>query len=91
MSSEEFTVTPWSVEGEIDYDKLMQKFGTEKISPELAAWISANTCFPSTMIDRIVPATTDQDRQDIEARLGMRDEGLVVAEPGVAPWVRSRL
>ncbi len=35
MSSEEFTVTPWSVEGEIDYDKLMQKFGTEKISPEL--------------------------------------------------------
>jgi tryptophanyl-tRNA synthetase len=35
MSSEEFTVTPWSVEGEIDYDKLMQKFGTEKIAPEL--------------------------------------------------------
>lgn len=58
----------------------------EKISPELAAWISANTCFPSTMIDRIVPATTDQDRQDIEARLGMRDEGLVVAEP-FTQWV----
>jgi tryptophanyl-tRNA synthetase len=35
MSSEEFTVTPWSVEGDIDYDKLMQKFGTEKISQEL--------------------------------------------------------
>jgi len=39
MSSEEFTVTPWSVEGDIDYDKLMQKFGTEKISPELEARI----------------------------------------------------
>ena len=43
MSSEEFTVTPWSVEGEIDYDKLMQKFGTEKISPELEARIEKIT------------------------------------------------
>jgi tryptophanyl-tRNA synthetase len=43
MSSEEFTVTPWSVEGEIDYDKLMQKFGTEKISPDLEARIEKIT------------------------------------------------
>src|SRR5574338_1595190 len=43
MSSEEFTVTPWSVEGDIDYDKLMQKFGTEKISPELEARIEKIT------------------------------------------------
>ena len=43
MSSEEFTVTPWSVEGEIDYDKLMKKFGTEKISPELEARIEKIT------------------------------------------------
>ncbi len=35
MSSEDFTVTPWSVEGDIDYDKLIQKFGTEKISDDL--------------------------------------------------------
>ncbi len=35
MSSEEFTVTPWNVEGAVDYDKIVQKFGTEKISPEL--------------------------------------------------------
>ncbi|MGI0089317.1 MAG: tryptophan--tRNA ligase, partial [Nitrosopumilaceae archaeon] len=35
MSGNEFTVTPWSVEGDVDYDKLVQKFGTEKISPEL--------------------------------------------------------
>src|SRR6476646_9702974 len=43
MSSEEFTVTPWRVEGDIDYDKLMQKFGTEKISPELEARIEKIT------------------------------------------------
>ena len=56
------------------------------VSKELADWIRANTCFPSTMIDRIVPATTEQDRQDIEARIGLRDEGLVVAEP-FTQWV----
>lgn len=66
-------------------EKVVVQFA-ETISKELAAWISANTCFPSTMIDRIVPATTDQDRQDIEARLGLRDEGLVVTEP-FSQWV----
>ena len=35
MSADDFVVTPWHVEGEIDYDKLIKKFGTEKISSEL--------------------------------------------------------
>ena len=35
MSADEFIVTPWHVEGDIDYDKLIKKFGTEKISSEL--------------------------------------------------------
>ena len=66
-------------------EKVVVQFA-EAISKELAVWIRANTCFPSTMIDRIVPATTDQDRQDIEARLGVRDEGVVIAEP-FSQWV----
>ncbi|NIM26503.1 MAG: tryptophan--tRNA ligase [Nitrososphaeria archaeon] len=33
MSTEDFVVTPWHVEGDIDYDKLIKQFGTEKISP----------------------------------------------------------
>ena len=32
MSVDDFIVTPWHVEGNIDYDKLIKKFGTEKIS-----------------------------------------------------------
>ncbi len=28
----EFTVTPWEVKGEVDYDKLIKQFGVEKIS-----------------------------------------------------------
>ncbi|RYY73679.1 MAG: mannitol dehydrogenase family protein [Gammaproteobacteria bacterium] len=66
-------------------EKIVFQFA-EKISPELANWISKNTCFPSTMIDRIVPATTEDDRREISARLGVRDEGLVVAEP-FAQWI----
>jgi fructuronate reductase len=58
----------------------------ERVAPELATWIRSNARFPATMIDRIVPATTDNDRAEIEARLGLRDEGMVVAEP-FSQWV----
>ena len=37
MSSDEFVVTPWHVEGDIDYDKLIKQFGTQKISNEILA------------------------------------------------------
>ncbi|MGN6631261.1 MAG: tryptophan--tRNA ligase [Nitrososphaeraceae archaeon] len=30
-----FSVTPWEVEGHVDYDKLIDKFGTEAISPSI--------------------------------------------------------
>ena len=39
MSADDFIVTPWHVEGDIDYDKLIKKFGTEKISADLLARI----------------------------------------------------
>ncbi|MFP4006372.1 MAG: tryptophan--tRNA ligase, partial [Candidatus Hadarchaeia archaeon] len=32
---EEFRVTPWEVEGNIDYEKLLQQFGTDHIDEEL--------------------------------------------------------
>lgn len=35
MPSDDFVVTPWHVEGDIDYDKLIKQFGTEKITPHL--------------------------------------------------------
>ena len=43
MSADEFIVTPWHVEGDIDYDKLIEKFGTQKISPELLEKIKSMT------------------------------------------------
>ena len=35
MPADEFIVTPWHVEGDIDYDKLIKKFGTQKITQKL--------------------------------------------------------
>ncbi|MCL5068276.1 MAG: tryptophan--tRNA ligase [Thaumarchaeota archaeon] len=34
-SDAEFTVTPWSVVGNVDYDKLIERFGTSRISNEI--------------------------------------------------------
>lgn len=33
----EFVVTPWRVEGDIDYDMLIERFGTERLSEDLLA------------------------------------------------------
>ncbi|MFL5863500.1 MAG: mannitol dehydrogenase family protein [Solirubrobacteraceae bacterium] len=52
----------------------------------LGDWIAANVRFPSTMVDRITPATTDADRARIAAALGARDDGAVVTEP-FTQWV----
>jgi len=47
----------------------------------LASWIEANGAFPSTMVDRIVPATTDADLAEVEALLGAQDAAPVIGEP----------
>jgi len=43
MPSEDFIVTPWNVEGDIDYEKLIKRFGTQKITPELISKIDKFT------------------------------------------------
>ncbi len=40
---DEFVVTPWQVSGEIDYDKLIEKFGTSPITQELLERIRSIT------------------------------------------------
>ena len=56
------------------------------IDPDLAAWIEAQGAFPSTMVDRIVPATTEADLDRLEAATGQRDEAAVMHEP-FRQWV----
>jgi fructuronate reductase len=52
----------------------------------LADWIASDVAFPSTMVDRMVPATPPGDLDGVERRLGLRDEAAVVAEP-FRQWV----
>ena len=49
-------------------------------------WIDANCAFPSSMVDRIVPATTPEDVSDYAGALGVEDRGLVKTEP-FTQWV----
>ncbi len=49
--------------------------------PDQAVWAAENLAFPSTMVDRIVPATTDHDRAMIAAALGAEDAWPVMTEP----------
>ncbi len=58
----------------------------DAVDPTLARWIAANVAFPSTMVDRIVPATTDADIADNDAALGIADAAPVVYEP-FRQWV----
>lgn len=48
---------------------------------KLAAWIEANGAFPSTMVDRIVPATTEADIAEVARLLGQDDAAPVIGEP----------
>lgn len=52
----------------------------------LADWVRASCSFPSSMVDRIVPATTSSDLEAAAAALGLRDEAHVGTEK-FSQWV----
>lgn len=58
----------------------------ERSGGGLARWIDANAAFPSTMVDRIAPATTDDDTAAAAALTGRADAAVAVCEP-FRQWV----
>jgi fructuronate reductase len=54
--------------------------------PALADWIRAHVAFPCSMVDRIVPATTDADIAEAERLLDVHDAAPVAAE-AFGQWV----
>jgi fructuronate reductase len=52
----------------------------------LAGWIDEHVAFPSSVVDRIVPATRSADRAEVLRRLDVHDAAVVVAEP-FRQWV----
>ncbi|SDC98421.1 fructuronate reductase [Geodermatophilus telluris] len=53
---------------------------------DLAAWIDEHVAFPSSMVDRITPNTSPEDRDAVAAGTGVDDRWPVVTEP-FRQWV----
>ncbi|MCG5431105.1 mannitol dehydrogenase family protein [Mycobacterium sp. MYCO198283] len=54
--------------------------------PELSRWIDRCVTFPSTMVDRITPKTSPEQRDEIEQQFGVADRWPVLTEP-FTQWV----
>ena len=64
---------------------LMHEFAAAA-DPSMSAWIEDHVSFPSSMVDRIVPATTDADIAATAALIGVHDAAPVMTEP-FSQWV----
>lgn len=58
----------------------------ELTDPGLARWIETHVAFPSTMVDRITPQTSNEERQFVERTFGIADKWPVLTEPH-SQWV----
>jgi mannitol 2-dehydrogenase len=54
--------------------------------PALATWMAEEVRFPNSMVDRITPVTTDDDRASVQENFGVDDGWPVVCEP-FTQWV----
>ncbi len=52
----------------------------QQFDPSLAEWIASEVAFPSSVVDRMVPAPTVEDQEDIGLRLGLVDLSAVSTE-----------
>lgn len=66
-------------------ERLMADY-LEHYDPALLDWFNAECTCPSTMVDRIVPATTEVDRAELGTRIGIDDKAAVFTEP-FSQWV----
>ncbi|MGO7000106.1 mannitol dehydrogenase family protein [Rhizobium leguminosarum] len=58
----------------------------ERVDPSLRQWIETNVPFPSTMVDRITPASVEATYQDAERLTGRQDLAAIETEP-FTQWV----
>lgn len=57
-----------------------------RVSADLGAFVQGEIACPDSMVDRIVPATTDADREAVASALRVRDAWPVMTEP-FRQWV----
>jgi fructuronate reductase len=65
--------------------RILDRFAALR-DPGLGAFVAGELSCPATMVDRITPATTDEDRARISVALGVEDAWPVVTEP-FSQWV----
>ncbi len=65
--------------------RLVGEFARER-DAELARFIEAEVSFPSTMVDRITPASTERTSADVLALTGCEDRAAVETEP-FSQWI----
>ncbi len=88
----ERSITPFTlmscdnIQGNGDVAKKMFTAYARAKDAELGAWIVDNVNFPNSMVDRITPVTTDDDRAEVHERFGIDDAWPVVCEP-FTQWV----
>jgi fructuronate reductase len=64
--------------------RIVTKFAALR-DAELGEWVK-QVAFPSTMVDRIVPSTTDADRAEVAGLIGAEDAWPIMTEP-FTQWV----
>lgn len=67
-------------------ERALRQFLLARQAGDLVHWIERHASFPDSMVDRIVPATTDLDRQQTLSLTGLDDAWPVGAE-GFSQWV----
>ena len=75
-----------NVQSNGDVTRRMLLAFAEQRDPALRDWIAAHGAFPNSMVDRITPATTDDDRATVRDIYGLDDAWPVVTEP-FRQWV----
>lgn len=66
-------------------EQFVDRLAVETRSP-LADWIADSVTFPSSVVDRIVPKTSQEGLALVGKMLGLRDPGAIVTEP-YSQWV----
>lgn len=69
-----------NIQGNGDTARAVFTAFAERRDGVLAGWIADNVTFPNSMVDRITPATTDEDRSQVSEELGIEDAWPVVCE-----------
>ncbi len=65
---------------------VLQFLEAAKVDDQVLDYVANQVSFPNAMVDRIVPGTNEQTKQQVEAILGLRDESPVPAE-AFTMWV----